>query len=484
MNIKIINKNPFILPFIWGFILVGYYIFPERVSLITVSGDAHSIWQTIISFRSEKITSSYVLYKGFLSVYPYVWLYDSAINFGLNEFIFIKIYHALLFAFVASVGVPYIISQIILVKIRLIRNLIFVTLIFYLTKFTLIYDALMIDLPSWAFFVAATSLLLYIKDDLELKWGRIPFYFIAGLLVGLCGAASGQYSISALLLALYFVVSCISSMKKNKIIGYKSILVILVIFAFGISIPKLYDKNFEATIVQPMRDAGEWLPTGNQWLVSGFTRLIYRYKYGYPDVSNRGMAILKKTEGDKFNARFELIKLGGGAYTVVEYLKIIRLNIVDFCVMWFTKAFIAISFDGGAAKILHLFIAYSSVFFSIYLLFAKIKNFYQLLHRNALIFMAFLSSLIAPIILFVDMRYAVCVYSLLLGVIVFQSKVGLDSYVFSNNINQKKSMLHQNQGMRIPYAFFAYILFIIFGFTLYGAILEIPGSDPNLILFK
>ena len=39
-------------------------------------GDVTDIWETITSFYSGNIYPSYVLYKGILSVYPYVWFYE------------------------------------------------------------------------------------------------------------------------------------------------------------------------------------------------------------------------------------------------------------------------------------------------------------------------------------------------------------------------------------------------------------------------
>jgi len=103
--------NPFFLPCILGLLLVLKFVMPLP-DLLNGGGDANSIWLTISTFKNAQPISSYVLYKGFLAIYPYVWLRDLAITLGLNDFFFIKIYHALLFSFAAGFGVPKIISNI------------------------------------------------------------------------------------------------------------------------------------------------------------------------------------------------------------------------------------------------------------------------------------------------------------------------------------------------------------------------------------
>ena len=80
-------------------------------SMVTISNDAASIWQTIRSFYTENIAPSYLLYKGFASVYPYVWLYQLALIFGVNEFFFVMAYHALLFAYITVIGVPALVKE-------------------------------------------------------------------------------------------------------------------------------------------------------------------------------------------------------------------------------------------------------------------------------------------------------------------------------------------------------------------------------------
>ncbi len=302
--------NCYVIPFVVGFYLVMSYLWPLP-DLIPVGGDPYSIWQTIVSFREEKVISSYVLYKGFLSVYPYVFFRKLSILYGLDPFLFIKIYHATLFSFVSAVGIPSLVSRALNININIYKNLFFVCLLFFLVKFTHVFDMLMVDLPTWAFFVGA---IFFSTQPLSSKfWVRVVMSLVSGLLVGLALCSSGQYVLAGFFLIVYVVVKIVKESFFSDSFSKKNYLYLFAFFVIGISVPKAYDLHFHSTVVQPMRDRGEWIPTGQQWLTNGMTRLMASYKNTYPQDSNRGLAVLKRTEGDGFTERFERIKKGGGS---------------------------------------------------------------------------------------------------------------------------------------------------------------------------
>lgn len=482
-KLKILLLNSYLAPFCISFALVGFYIFPLP-DLLMGGGDAASIWQTITTFRSEKITSSYVLYKGFLSIYPYIWLLELSIFLKLDAFFFIKLYHVLLFSFVAAIGVPYTVSKILSVEIKLYKNIIFVLVLFQLTKFTGIFQMLMVDLPSWTFFVA--GIVFFMLPAHVGSINRIIFLLISGGFIGLAISASGQYSLAGYFLIIYVLASLFMEGRHKNGSRKINLAILALLFVIGIAIPKIYDSHFHQTIVQPMRDNGEWLPTGHQWLVSGMTRLMPTYKFGYPNTSHRGLAILKETEGDKFPERYEVIKLGGGAYSVPQYLSMIRENPLDFAVIWATKTFLAVSFDGGEARASHLLISYTSLYICLYLIFLKCIYFRDLLNRNSLIFLSIISTIAAPVFLSIEMRYIVAVQSFMLGFAIHQEKVfdNIKNYLIVFNKRHDKSGFKRINCLSIPYPAMSCVLFLILCFTLYGALLEIPGSDPAKVLFK
>ncbi len=480
--------NPYLIPFIISFYLIGDFIFPPSVFLLLELGDAHSIWQTITSFRDETIKSSYVLYKGFLSVYPYIWLYELAAHLEQDHFLFIKIYHALLFSFVAAVGIPFVVSKILCVNLRLYKNIVFVFILFYLFKFTRIFDGLMVDLPTWTFFVAATSSVVLIARNRD-YFKNVPALFASGILVGLTLCSSGQYSLAGYLLIVYLFASIFGGRKIDESLTSRKLIVAFAVFLIAAAVPKVYDSYFEATIVQPMRDRGDWLPTGQQWLTNGMTRLMPHYKFGHGAQlgveSHRGLAILKKTEGDKFSERYERIKQGGGEYSVAEYLGMIRENPLDFAVMWAAKTFLAVSFDGGKARASHLLISYTSLYVCLYLIFLKCIYFRDLINRNSLILLSIISTIAAPVFLFIDMRHIIALQGFMLGFAVHQEKVfgNIKGYLLIIYGGDKFKSGWINS-LAIPYPAIFYALFLILCFTLYGALLEIPGSDPDKVLYR
>ena len=69
-------------------IVFGYILFRmvRTGSMILISGDAADIWKTIKTYYTDDVYGSYVLYKGLLSIYPYVWLYKLAQLLHTNEY--------------------------------------------------------------------------------------------------------------------------------------------------------------------------------------------------------------------------------------------------------------------------------------------------------------------------------------------------------------------------------------------------------------
>lgn len=477
--------NSYLIPFCISFALVGFYIFPLPDLLMADGSDAASIWQTIVTFRSEKITSSYVLYKGFLSVYPYVWFLELSKFLKLDPFFFIKIYHALLFSFVAAIGIPYVVSRILAVEIKLYKNIIFVLILFYLVEFTNIFCMLMVDLPSWAFFVAALYFTLLSFNLNQIV--RVPMLFIGGIAVGLTLSASGQYSLAGYLIIIYVAVSliiCSTGFVKHKGL---TLFLLISVFCTGIIIPKIYDVHFNRTIVQPMRNSGEWLPTGAQWLNYGLTASITRYKhFSNPAESNRGMAMLKRIEGDNFDKRYEQIRQGAGAYSGFEYVNLILSSPINFGLLLVNKAFLAISYDDGKNRVSHLIFSYTALFICFYLILVKLRRFRDLLNLNALIIISIFLTIAAPMLLHIEARYSVSVIGFILGFAVHQNTVTSklkEYFAVVKSEGVERGYGHQ-KNLSIPYPIIAYVIFLIFSFTLYGALLEIPGSDPEKVLYR
>jgi len=476
----LINQKKFsLIAFAFAFILMAWLLDPQP-DMLMGGGDVTDIWNTITSFRSKDIYPSYVLYKGFLSIYPYVWFYELSSFLHMSPWFFIKLYQCLLFAYVAGVGIPFTIKNILKIKIKGYRQLLLPIILFSLFKSTMALTSMTVDLPSWAFFILAVNAALKIADKDRKK--TLLLYLYAGLCIGLCMCLSGQYSLSAITIIIFIAIKTIS--KQSLIDKAKRGITILsvIILAFGVISVRSYNNYFEKTIVKPMRDSGAWLPTGGQWLELGLSRSIPKYEWSIP--SNRGLAIIKDDKKANFEQEYKIMQNGGNLYTTKQLLKLIAKNPVDFIVKWTNTFFVSISFSNGANSVTYLFISYTSLFICLYLIFKKIKTWRKLFCAEALIPIAFIFSIAAIIVLQVELRCSLSIMSFIVAVGVLSDVFYVPFKKIGNiiiSIIKRAPILLDSKN--IPYYFVIYLVFMLICITHYGTIMEITGSDPARILF-
>ena len=130
--LKVKDKKDSIISFGFAFALMVWLLKQTVAMGVGVGGDVTDIWKTITSFYSGDIQPSYVLYKGFLSVYPYVWFYELSKVFGVGSWFFIKIFHCFLFSYVSDIGFPYIVSKLLKIEIKFWRRMLVIFLMFIL----------------------------------------------------------------------------------------------------------------------------------------------------------------------------------------------------------------------------------------------------------------------------------------------------------------------------------------------------------------
>lgn len=468
------SKYSYLIQFFIAFCLVLFGLNSPALSLVDVSGDANSIWQTIITFNTDDVASSYVLYKGFLSVYPYVWFYGLSNYFGVDHFLFVRIYHALLFAISAGVALPYIISRVLSVRNKIIPSAIFISALLLLTWHTYIYTALMIDLPSFAFYTVAMSLVV-MWDDIKSNKNKYLVIFALGISFGLVFSASGQYAMAGSILISYFLYVFFKDLDSKKIK-----IAMLLFLILGLLLPKYADHSFDKKIVAPMRDSGEWIPTGSQWFASSMSRMMDTYKYGFPSINNRGKSIMIDHFGNDFDTKYSSAKAGGAIFTPVEYFNLITSYPFDFLTMWFTKLFLAVSFDAGHMSILHLIISYTSVFIFLLYLFKNGGIISRFKSLNFYLGASVLTTVAAPVFLHIEMRYSTALIAYLLCfAIYYLYSVFSDFLVIFLNSRISVKMLFDFSKI-----FFIWFVFIIFCISFYGSISEISSFEPTKILFK
>ncbi|WP_312780366.1 hypothetical protein [Acidovorax temperans] len=441
------------------------------------SGDANSIWITISQWDGARGPSSYVLYKGMLSVYPYVWLRELALAAGLDPFTFIRAWHALLFAVGSTLAVPAIASVFTGRPWNALQRCLFAVTLLWLTRTTRVYDLLMIDLPSWSFFAIACWTALRSCDAHGCT--RLAWSAAAGGFIGLSLCGSGQFGLSALVMLAYLALRYLLQVPPASHAGRILLFAQLVIVVACAWVPREADLQFHAKIVDTMRSRGDWLPTAQQWVHSSVFRLMdtYSNSFRFATPSQRGVALLKDALGAQFETLYPQIKSGRGLLTIRDYIGLVITHPLDFAAMWTTRAFMVISLDQNRASASALLAGYTSVFLCLLLLVRGCNTLRDILRPELLLLAALLLTVAGPVALALEMRNALTIHSTMLAVAVqiLTSRVTLNQ---SASASFTPWLLR-----RIPWVWVAYLAFITFCFGYYGVTMELTGSNPRVVLF-
>lgn len=466
-----------VLPFLFACAIV-WVLTLAVPDMVRASGDARSIWHTISHWDGARGPSSYVLYKGMLSVYPYIWLREWALAAGMEPFAFIRIYHALLFGVGSTLAVPAIASAFTGRPWAALQRCLFAAALLWLTHSTRAFDMLMIDLPSWAFFAVACWASLRSCD----AQGRARFAWAAaaGAFIGLSLCGSGQFGLPALVLGAYVLLRCLSQAWSASQAGRLLLLAQVLVVAVVAWIPRQADLQFHASIVEPMRARGDWLPTGQQWVQNSLFRMLdsYTRNQHWEIPSPRGAAILKDVLGSGFETMHPRIKAGGSILTVDQYLGLVRRYPLDFAAMWTARGFMLISLDAARASASALLAGYTSVFLCLLLVVRRCRTLRDVLRPGLLLLLALLLTVAAPVALFLEMRTALTIHALMLA-------IGVQVLTSRDPAAQPAAVGFTPLRQRpVPWTWIAYAGFIVACFGFYGVTMELTGSEPRVVLFR
>lgn len=450
------------------------------------SGDAASIWQTIKSFYSGEIVSSYVLYKGFASVYPYVWFYQLSLLLGVGEFVFIKLYHCLLFAYVSTVGFPYLVENLLHIKAKTWRKAVLMVVLFWLWKNNRALSQLMVDLPSLAFFLLLVNSALKIeKLNGKRSYGR---YVYTGLLVGLNMCISGQYTLPAVFILLFIAIRTVPrKVLREKALRYGALLcvVILLVSMGGVLMTNNY---FEDAVTNPLREKGEWIPTGQTWVSIGYMRLlgVLRSNPGVTLPDLRGQNIAKDLYGDQYEEMRDVMAAGGVPMTMLQYFKLVAKYPLDFLSRYANRLFLAMSPDGGRLGFARLSLAYTLLFVPFLIFIKRCTSVRRFFSAKMLIVLSFLLAIAALVVLNVEMRCVMQLQGLIYSLALLDDTLWDGFKSFGKTVREcwtTKSLRCLGQ-KKFPSAFIIYLLFLLFCFSHIASLYESIGLDPGHVLFK
>lgn len=472
--------------FFAAIILMAAYL-KASGSMANKSGDAASIWETIKSFSNEKIIPSYVLYKGFVSVYPYVWFYQLSSLLNLNEFFFVKLFYCTLFAYISAVGFPYLIENLLNIKAKNWRKALLIIILFWLWHDNVAMTQLAVDLPSLAcFLLLVNSALKIARQSKEHMYRRVIY---TGILLGLNLCSSGQYTLSTIVVLLYILIKIVSYNITNKAKRFSS-LVLVSILLMGMTAVYTYNNHFDRTVVDPLRAEGAWIPPGKTWLEIGFTRLmgVQRVGVGLTLPDNRGIVILKDVYGEQFEETYKDIIDGKIGFSVLEYMQLALKYPVDFLSRYINRLFLALTPDGGSPNISRLFASYTLIFCSFLSIYKRCKTVKQFFSTEIILVLSFLCAIAAPIVLTIELRYAMQIQGFIyaVGLLDDQLWTGLKNIGrFCKGIVIKpRQFIQKLIEVPLSYTPILYIVFVVFCFIHIATIYETVGSDTLNILFK
>ncbi len=434
-------------------------------SMIAGMGDATDIWKTITTFYDADRYPSYVLYKGFLSVYPYVWFYRIALLLHVNDFLFIMVYHAVLFSYIAVIGLPNLIRCFTKYEPRLWQRIVLIILLFVFWKSTNALGYLMVDLPSCAIFIGSMNCAVGIERQRGRK--RWLFVGLTGLLCGLGTTISGQYSVAMTFVMLYAIIKCFinkdSDIKRSLRYKLGELALMLILFY----LPFVGNAVFDYLIIEPIRLKQGYFAMGETWLKRGLIFMMRNNRlFSGPGLTClRGHAVLWDLYGSEETAMeiWQIAADGGFGWTIKDWFYVFFHYPIDILCMMFDKAFIAISHDFGRNSLCGLVVSYTSLFISLYQL-SNIKKVRDILQPKTLLLLGWITTIAPLLVLSVEMRCALSIHALIFGMAVLSPTLpafGKSFLAGVKRIVKEKSLIFLGE-KKFPWTVVMCLMFVAF----------------------
>ena len=450
---------------------IHYMLKPDMYS---VSGDAVDIWKTITSWHSGDVYGSYVLYKGFESVYPYVWFYDLSMALHVDPWLFIKIYYLVMFSVSTTVLLPKIVEKLTgkSPKNYAILILFAVCYLFWIPAGALIF---MVDLPSLFYFLVLIFVALCFDE-----WSKSIWYWISlGVLMGLNLCSSGQYTLPVVAVAIYLLLKMKKSWKGPDYRINWAMCIPMIVIALAI---REYNAWFLDVIVGGLRDAGAWIPSSNDWLQVGFLRLMPTYRQGLcvQIYCDRGLEVMQ----NYFGSIYDMYKddMIGGRYpiSIGEYLNIVIHEPLDCLAMYGATLFLMVSPDRGYLSFFPLLISFTLLFIAIRYGVSKCKTVKQLFSPKSWIVVAFFFALVPCLVLVYDPRHAFQLQGLIFAValctpLLWETLARIPEYW--------KDRKEKKWPCQINYVVVSYVVFLFFCFVMIALLYE-NSNDPSFYWWK
>ncbi|MCI8650792.1 MAG: hypothetical protein HFG20_11840 [Anaerotruncus sp.] len=479
------------------FLIVATFHFVWLVStqgftIVNISGDAQDIWKTITTWGTDHVHYSYVLYKGFFALQPYLLLYRIAIVFGLPDSSLIIAFFGLLYAYSSVYGFPAIISHLVGKgePITTWKRALFAFVFFQLTKYTYAYSELMVDLPSMASFLILIHLAICLPEADRLQNQCTKSYvqfLITGLCVGVCVGFSGQYFLATCCIVVFILIKLFYLFKRsfpqvNKYAG-----ICMMFFIAGVALVISIDKMISSAIAEEVVASGVWYPKGNFWLKRAlYLNLQYYQPFWKYIPNNRLIQVVYNVYGEA-EANQKFIAAGAGdpyaVWSILDYLSTMLKYPIDFISSWINHLLYIISLDQHHQCVSALSIGYTSVYIVLYSFVTQIKRWKDVFQRNFWIVGGFFSIVIPILVTHIEPRYAISISGFFLSYAICSNilwqLLGCFTQTVSKVIQTKSFSCLKEE--RIPMGFFLWIVFIMVLFSWYAALMENCRLDVDIL---
>ncbi|MBR3660489.1 MAG: hypothetical protein IKN63_01105 [Bacilli bacterium] len=373
------------------------------------SGDASETIKVVESFFGKNIYCSYIMYKGIYAFLPGIACYFLSKITGVSMYFFWKILKSLAFAYLATIGVPFLFEKIFKNPVKVWQKYLFAIVLFILER--CVFYLISVDLTSCLFLVLALNQTIKLSEKYSHK-----LCFITGLIFGIETGLSGQFSISVYILIIYLLIQLIKKTRKNL----KKMGLVVIIFALGFCITKSADIAFEKLVVNNFRENGEWLPTKSDWFNHGLSFHMTFITYPANLEDKLSLAIAKNDNEDYYN----FIVNGSDIYTLRHYVKMIIKHPVSFVIRWTERLFLGLVNDpinsfGIKSGPIYFVVSFMGVclYSLIYYLKKYTKKLKDLLSFPAFVLYSVLFSAFVPSFGHVENRYYFSARVILIGVL-------------------------------------------------------------------
>lgn len=454
--------------FIFFVAVIAMFLVTYPQDLLLKSLDAEETWKVAETFFSEDKYYSYVMYKGVYAFLPCVLDVFLAGLLNIPQKIIFKLFNALCFGYVAAYGIPDLVNHIHKnEKTSVLQRYLLVALLLFFEKD--INFIVSVDMMSCALFFALCNSAMNVAKSTD---GKITRFIPFGIWFGLNMCLSGQFAISTVIVAGALIINTIYKHFKKH--GFKDIkkhgALVLSLFVIFVCyyIAKLPNQIYMNTVVEPARAAGEWIPTGEAWIINGLSQNLLYITWPSQIPDNLSMGFLTEEQ-------LARVQAGGIVFNYGEYIKLVLQHPIRFLVRWSERLFLGIMNDpqnliGKTVKYPSIMIiSMAAIVYSLYDRFkARFKNYKDIISMDMAVYLGLLFSALVPSFGHVENRYFFAARCFIFGVFAI-------SPYLNQTVDSIKNKIKNKTLEPVSWRFWGCAVFILLSLIIYYALYQSAG---------